>query len=109
MMAKGEDKKKIMFYDTDGRHAKLKIKLQYEGLTQTEFFRAMVTGFLDEDPSIVEFVEEYKEKKGTQSKRQRKIIADERATAEEVSKNYALDDNELSDIFDIIQKEHPEL
>ena len=108
-MALGENKKKIMFYDTDGRHAKLKIKLQYEGLTQTEFFRALVTGFLDEDPSIVEFVEEYKEKQGVQSKRQRKIIADERAAAVTTNKNYALDDEELSDIFDIIQKEHPEL
>jgi len=108
-MATGENKKKVMFYDTDGRHAKLKIKLQYEGLTQTEFFRALVGGFLEEDPSLVEFIEEYKEKKGTQSKRQRKIIADERAASAEVSKNYALDDEELSDIFDIIQKEHPEL
>ena len=108
-MAIGKDKKKIMFYDTDGRHAELKIKLQYEGLTQTEFFRAMVTGFLEEDPSVVEYVEEYKSNRGIQSKRQRGVIASDREAGEEIKKNFGLDKSEISDIFDIIQKEHPEL
>jgi hypothetical protein len=108
-MAIGKDKKKIMFYDTDGRHAELKIKLQYEGLTQAEFFRAVVTGFLEEDPSMVEYVEEYKNNRGIQSKRQRGVIADERKSSEETKKNFGLDKDEISDIFDIIQKEHPEL
>ena len=108
-MAIGKDKKKIMFYDTDGRHAELKIKLQYEGLTQTEFFRAMVTGFLEEDPSVVEYIEEYKNNKGIQSKHQRGVISKERQASEEIKKNFGLDKDEISDIFDIIQKEHPEL
>ena len=108
-MAIGKDKKKIMFYDTDGRHAELKIKLQYEGMTQTEFFRAMVTGFLEEDPSVVEYVEEYKNSRGIQSKHQRGVIASERQASEETKKNFGLDKDEISDIFDIIQKEHPEL
>tara|TARA_B100000287_G_scaffold421073_1_gene461295 strand:+ start:96 stop:422 length:327 start_codon:yes stop_codon:yes gene_type:complete len=108
-MAIGKDKKKIMFYDTDGRHAQLKVKLQYEGLTQTEFFRAMVTGFLEEDPNIVEYVEEYKDNQGVQSKHQRGVIAAERQASEEIKKNFGLDKDEISDIFDIIQKEHPDL
>ena len=108
-MAIGKDKKKIMFYDTDGRHAQLKVKLQYEGLSQTEFFRAMVTGFLEEDPNIVEYVEEYKDSRGVQSKRQRGVVASERQASDKIKKNFGLDKDEISDIFDIIQKEHPDL
>ena len=108
-MTIGDNKKKIMFYDTDGRHAQLKIKLQYEGLTQAEFFRAVVTGFIEDDPSVVEYIEEYKERKGVQSKRQRKIIVEERESSTEIKKGFGLDNEEISDIFDIIQKEYPEL
>ena len=55
-MGYGKTGKKILFYDTDKRHADLKIKLQYDGLGQSEFFRALVTGYLEEDPSIMDYV-----------------------------------------------------
>ena len=47
MMSAGETTKKVVFYDTDKRHANLKIRLHYDGLTQAGFFRGMVTGYLD--------------------------------------------------------------
>ena len=34
--------KKIIFEDTDKRHADLKIRLHYDGLTQGVFFRMLV-------------------------------------------------------------------
>ena len=53
-------KKKIVFDDTDVRHAKLKIRLQHEGITQAEFFRALVTGYIEKDSSLVGYIKRYK-------------------------------------------------
>lgn len=36
-MSKVKKNKKIVFDDTDIRHAKLKIRLQHDGLSQAEF------------------------------------------------------------------------
>ena len=106
-MKYGKTDKKILFYDTDKRHAELKIKLQYDGLGQSEFFRALVTGYLEEDPSIIEFVDSYKESDGRQSKRQQQVTKKEVKQGREILKTFAAD--ELENIFDIIEKETPEL
>ena len=59
---KGSKKnKKIMFDDTDIRHAKLKIRLHHDSLTQADFFRAMVTGYIEKDATIVKYIDQYKE------------------------------------------------
>ena len=52
--------KKIVFDDTDIRHAKLKIRLQHDGLSQAEFFRAFVTGYIEKDRDIIKFINQYK-------------------------------------------------
>ena len=106
-MSYGKTDKKILFYDTDKRHAELKIRLQYDGLKQSEFFRAMVTGYLEEDPSIMEYVDTYKESDGIQSGRQQKITQKETKQGRELAKTFA--ENEIENIFDIIERENPEL
>ena len=106
-MGYGKTGKKILFYDTDKRHADLKIKLQYDGLGQSEFFRALVTGYLEEDPSIMEYVDSYKENSGKQSGRQQKVTIKEREQGREISKTFA--SSEIDNIFDIIERENPKL
>ena len=64
-MKYGKNEKKILFYDTDKRHAELKIKLEYDGMRQSEFFRALVTGYLEEDEDIISFLTSYKEEHET--------------------------------------------
>jgi len=53
----GEDYKKVMFYDSDKRHADLKLRLQYDGLKQNEFFRAVALKE-NEIESIFDLLEE---------------------------------------------------
>jgi hypothetical protein len=106
-MEYGKTDKKILFTDTDKRHAELKIKLQYDGIGQGEFFRALVTGYLEEDPSLMEYVDSYKESDGRQSGRQQKVTKKEREESRETAKTFA--SNEIENIFDIIEKENPEL
>lgn len=107
-MPYGENKKKIVFYDTDARHADLKIRLQYHGMTQSSFFRAVVSAMVEEDEAFRKFLDEYKQKKNIQKKTHRKQIRKEEELADE-NKNNFLKKEELSDIFDLIEMEHPDL
>ena len=55
-----------LYYDsTDTVYVNLVMKLEYEKLTKTEFFRALVEGFIYDDPHIARFIEEHKENKKT--------------------------------------------
>lgn len=107
-MPYGENKKKIVFYDTDARHADLKIRLQYHGMTQSSFFRAVITAMVDEDELFRDFLTSYKENKNIQKKTHLKKIKEEQQLADENKKNF-LQKDEISDIFDLIEMEHPDL
>ena len=108
-MAEKKDKKKIIFDDSSQRHARLKIRLEYDGLTQAEFFRCFITGYLEKHEKIISYLESYKFKKKKQSKRSMKIIKTDKERAEDLLEQFGIKDIELESIFDLIAKEHPEL
>jgi len=105
----GKASKKIMFYDTDKRHADLKIRLQHDSLTQSAFFRAMISGYLDKDTRIMQYVDDYKFDNNIQNKADRKTVSKLIKVGKQMEKTHGLGDDELEDIFDIIEQEHPEL
>ena len=74
----GEENKKIIFSDTGKTHAEFKIKLQYDGISQGDFFRQVVSAYLDEDTDFMNFMHSLKDRLGSQSKRQRDIVKKER-------------------------------
>jgi len=109
MYKRHEGEKKVVFYDSPKRHAEMKIKLHYDRLTQGEFFRNFITGYIEEDPLLIEFIQRYKEEKGKQSKTQiRKVRKEYKKMGEEKAK-YNLGENEIEDIFDILEQENPDL
>ena len=57
----GTKEKMVQFADLDKRHADLRLRLHYDGLTQGQFFRALVSGYVDRDPDVVNFIEKVKE------------------------------------------------
>tara|TARA_Y100000034_G_scaffold136717_1_gene215157 strand:+ start:4705 stop:5040 length:336 start_codon:yes stop_codon:yes gene_type:complete len=101
--------KKIIFEDTDKRHADLKIRLHYDQLKQGEFFRLMLSGYVDQDERIMSYVEDYKKGNSIQSK---KKIADSkrmRNKAQLVKDKFALSTDEVESIFDLLEEENPDL
>jgi hypothetical protein len=93
-----------LYYDsTDSVYVKLIMKLEYEKLTKTEFFRALVNGFIEDDKNINTFIENYKEQKAIDSKRSRKMIAKERKKADEIDKRFGLTSEDIENIFDLIE------
>tara|TARA_R100000008_G_C3491133_1_gene118786 strand:+ start:240 stop:587 length:348 start_codon:yes stop_codon:yes gene_type:complete len=109
----------IAFKDKDGilrrfegeidNHTRMKIRLLYDGLTQSEFFRAYVEAYIDGDPHILEFVERIKKRKG---KRNMKKLAKTRRLhemAREIKNQFGLSDEDIRAIFDLPIEEQSEL
>lgn len=104
-----KDRKKFMFYDTPKRQADLRIRLKNEGMNQSQFFRAMITGYLANDAGINEFLDKHKEKHSIQSSTRRDILSKENASEGRTAKLFGLNDGDIESIFDLIEEEHPDL
>jgi len=101
----GKLTKKIVFTDNDHRQAKLIIKLRQDGLSQSAFFRHIITAYLEEDNRILSYIDEVK----PQSKKH-KIKTDKlRNAGTQRAQDLGLSDQQVVDIFDVIAKEHPDL
>lgn len=101
----GKTKKRIIFTDTDHRHAQLVVRLRHDNLTQSDFFRLVVSGYLSGDTRIQSFIDENKD----MSKVRKAISKKLTQSGKEKTKQLGFSDEEITDIFDIIAEEHPEL
>ena len=100
-----DDEKKVIFTDNPHRHAKLVMKLKYLQITQSKFFRHIVTGVLADDPRIMNYVEEIVDRS-----KKRKNKAD-KLTEKGIEQYNELgfSDDEMENIFDMIESEFPDL
>jgi hypothetical protein len=95
-----------LYYDsTDSAYVKLIMKLEYEKLTKTEFFRAVASGFVNDDKNMTAFIEEYKENKQVDNKRSRRMIKREREKARDIDRKFGLTTEDIENIFDLIGSE----
>ena len=105
----GVREKKIVFNDTDKRHADLKIRLQHDDLTQANFFRALVTGYINKDPRIISYLYEWREKNEGYSRKKRSVSEKLIKKGEQIKKAFGWSEQEVESIFDLIEEEHPDL
>ena len=107
-----ENTKKIVFYDTDSRHVELKVHLAHDKLSQAEFYRAVLTGYIKKDPDMLAFVDKLKASKKVGKKVKKKDI---RKSSELIKKGsetmnkLGLAETEIENIFDILEKANPDL
>lgn len=101
----GKLTKKIVFTDSDHRHAQLIIRLRHDGISQSVFFRNIITGYIEGDERIQAFVDEFKKQSQSRKSKSKRLTE----KGKEVMKDLNLTDKEVTDIFDIIAEEHPEL
>ena len=95
----------VQFKETDKRHADLRIRLHYDGFYQGEFFRDIVTGYLNKDENLLAYVEKVKEEKRKDNKGRLRKGKALHKKGREVEKQFALKEEEIESIFDIIEKE----
>lgn len=101
--------KQVCFEDFDKKHADLKIRLHYDGLRQNEFFRLMMRKYIDKDDNMMKIIDTYKDQKGNQSKMSGKKSKQLIEKGREVEKQLNLGSDEVESIFDLLEKEHPDL
>ena len=101
--------KKISFFDTPKRHIDLKIRIKYDGFRVSEFFRLLITAYLERDERIISLIEEQKELKSTQSKKKREASRKMHNKASDNVDKFALNEEEIESIFDMIEQEFPDL
>ena len=97
--------KRVIFVDNDHRHAQLLLKLKYDGIKQADFFRHIVSGYIDDDSRITEYIEEFK----TQSLKHKEKSKRLRKAGKKQLNNLNLGSDEIENIFDIIEEGHPDL
>lgn len=99
----------IIFRDSEKMKADLKTKLSQKKVTLSRFFKAVVRAYLNEDEKFIEWLESWLESEGklrAKEKRIRKRLEKERSF---VVANFNLDDKEAEGLFDIFEKEFPDL
>jgi hypothetical protein len=101
----GKLTKRVVFTENDHRHAKLTIRLKHDNLRQSEFFRSLITGYLNNDERILSFLDDVKPMSKKRKQKSKKLIKQ----GEKAMENFGFSDKELSNIFDIIEEGHPEL
>ena len=56
----GRNDKRIVFTDTDHRHAQLLVRLRTDGMKQAQFFRSLITRYIEQDDRIVSYFDDIK-------------------------------------------------
>ena len=104
-----EKTKKIIFTIPENDKAKFKVQLQYDSLTQAKFLRGMIEGYVNKDADFMKFVAKLKGEEKVQSKPQLKIVEKNLQQISLTQNKFALEDDEVENIFDMLEKEHPDL
>ena len=98
--------KRVVFRENDQVHAKLRIRLHYDGIKQSDFFRGCIEAYLSQDEEFEDFIETLKLKKSSQSKSKLAKSKKLKEKGKELSSKLALNSSEIENIFDMIEDEH---
>jgi hypothetical protein len=105
-----KDLASVTFFLHPRLHEDFKIRMHYDGFkTQSEFYRACVISYLEKNEKFMEFLDFYKEDQKLQSKANIKKSSRLRQNGKDLMKNLGITDDEVENIFDLIQEEMPDL
>ena len=101
----GKNDKRIVFTESDHKHAQLIVKLKSYGMTQAKFFRSLIAGYVNGDPRIEEFILE----QGNLSAAKKDKVHRNLQEGRDIVTNLGLSEDQIEDLFDVIAGEHPDL
>jgi len=110
-MKKYPDDHSVLSFSLNAKlHENLKIRLFYDEIkTQSEFFRYCVESYLSADPLFLSFLSEYKIKNKVQSKARTNKSKKLRERGSKLMEELALTEDDIQNIFDILEEDLPEL
>ena len=97
--------KRIVFTENDHRHAQLVLNLKYLRVSQSAFFRHIITGLLKDDPRILKYLDELSPRSKGKKAKATKLTK----MGQQKLKDLALSDGEVENIFDMIEQDFPDL
>ena len=105
----GKEEKKIIFADTDGRHAELRLKLRRDGISQVDFFKSMITGYITNDPNILMYITKVKQEKGKIGKRKIAKQNEDIKQGNQTLQDLGITERDIDFVFDLIESGDDEL
>ena len=105
-----EDLASVTFFLHRRLHEDLRIRMHYDGFkTQSEFFRACATAYLEKNDKFMDFVDFYKGDEKLQSKANKRKSIKLREEGKDLMKRLGITEDDVENIFDLIEEEMPEL
>ena len=101
-----EKNKKVVFEDTVGNYANLRIRLKHDKLKQKDFFCFLVESYLESDPLMLSLVDKLKDELSRINIKSRRKSTAEILQGKKNLSDYGLTDFDKIEIYDLIEEEY---
>ncbi len=109
-MSKDKSVEKIAFYEKDKTKADLKIKLHSDGFSQAVFFRGVIKAYVDDDQAFMNWLSQFRvENSKIRSSATHTKTEKLENSGQQNLRKFGITTEEVDSIFDLIEKEYPEL
>ena len=95
----------FVFYCYEKESADLKIRLRYDGLKQSEFFRTLLKMYVSQDPLMLQVVEKIKKQQKIMGKKRLQKTRKYYSSGDCLLQDLGITDSDKQDIFDMIELE----
>ena len=102
-----DNKKDLVFKIDEDLHARFKIALFYDRLGQSQFIKHIIAGYLTNNIHIRAFIDELLSDKLSDAKKRNRRR--DKTEEDQTINDFALNADEVEDIFDLIESENPDL
>jgi hypothetical protein len=93
----------FVFYCYEKESADLKIRLRYDGLKQSEFFRSILRMYTSKDPTLQPAIDKIKSTSTNTGKKKIRKSTKEMIQGQELLKSIDMTEEDKQHLFDIIQ------
>ena len=95
----------FVFYCYEKESADLKIRLRYDGLKQSEFFRTLLKMYVSQDPLMLQVVERIKQNQKVMGKKRLQKTKKDYEDSDKILKELGITESDKQSIFDMIEME----
>ena len=105
-----KDLSTVTFFLDPKLHEDLKTRIHYDGFSNlSQFFRGCVVSYLEKDDRFMDFLDAYKINEKLQSKAQVNKSIKLRNSGADLMKKLGISEDEIENIFDILEQSNPDL
>jgi hypothetical protein len=93
----------FVFYCYEKESADLKIRLRYDGLKQSEFFRTLLKMYVSQDPLMLEIVERIKQNQKIMGKKRLQKTRKDYENSDNILRELGITESDKKELFDLIE------